>query len=1011
MSSRVVPRILLLMSRISHARAHTIISYLSDVSGVSAILWRWYGVFGLLATVGYFLLHSPAAQNIWYNLFSLSVPVATLVGVRVHRPAHRMPWLLIALGVFLSFVGDTAWTVYENVLHVEVPFPSFADAFYIGGYTVLVVALHVMIRWRKGAEAFDSFLNALIVIIGVGTTVWVFLMEPYARDTSLPWLDRFVLIASPLLDVLIVGALARLWFDDGNRSRAFVWLSLGFCSTLIADFAYMAMALAGTYETGHPVDAGWLLQGCLMGMAALHPSMRALTASTDEQRPRFTWWQLLALILAALLTPATMGLQFWRGVPIDIPLVVAASVVLFVLVMVRMGGLLHQLTTALCDYEQAEQGKRESEERFRSVFEHSPDGILLVDPHDSSVPFPIVECNNAVCRAYGYTRDELLGQSLHLLVTPRVNPSERPQWIERLRREGSWNNETAYRRKDGTLVPTEVIVSLVTVGGRELIMGVARDISERKRAEVELVTAHNAALQASRAKSEFLATMSHEIRTPMNGVIGMSELLLDTPLTSEQREYASIVRSSGHTLLTLIDDILDFSKVEAGKLVLETVEFCPQALTENVVDVVLAKAREKGIKLLAYIAPEIPARLMGDEHRLRQVLLNLLSNAVKFTAEGEVLLRVTVESETPSHMTLRCAVYDTGIGLSERTRMHLFEPFTQADSSTTRKYGGTGLGLAISKRLVELMGGSIGVQSIEGQGSKFWFTVALERAQDDAQPLSPTFLNQRVLIVDAHAMSRAITRSYIESWGMVCDVAASGAEGLRCLERESYAVVLVDDELRDMPVATFKQHVRHDARARTAVVQMRHLDVSRDNSSSKLDDAVYVAKPIKQSALFNVLQTTLHASAATEEPSAPAAPSGDDSTSSPIKDGVILLAEDNAVNQKLALLQLRKLGYQADAVSNGREAVVAVAQKRYALVLMDCQMPEMDGFAATAVIRQREHGTDAHLPIVALTANAMSGDREACLAAGMDDYLSKPVQIGALRTMLAHWLTPPETAS
>jgi PAS domain S-box-containing protein len=543
------------------------------------------------------------------------------------------------------------------------------------------------------------------------------------------------------------------------------------------------------------------------------------------------------------------------------------------------------------------------------------------------------------------------------------------------------------------------------------LVGISRDVTERKRTEAALAAARDEALSASRLKSEFLATMSHEIRTPMNGIIGMTELLCETPLDGEQREFANVVRDSAQALLTIINDILDFSKIEAGKLLLDNQDFELIPLLEGSADLLAEQARDKHLALMAFVAPDLPTRLCGDSGRLRQVLLNLIGNAVKFTERGEVAVRAELAHATYADITVRFTIQDTGIGLSEAAQQRLFQPFAQADGSVTRKYGGTGLGLAISKHLVELMGGAIGVASADGQGSTFSFTARFARATDAAAseppPLPPAL---RVLVVDDSATSQEFLQRYLQAWGMVTDRAGSGGDALGMLRRaaeagRAYDLLLTDLAMSEMDGFALARAIQRDpALTRTRLILLTAFD-ERGQGAQALQSGfvAHLTKPIKQSQLFDALVSTLgervvpapdrllHPDAA---PALPLQP-----------DQRILLVDDHAVNQQLALRQLAKLGYAADIAANGREAVEAVAAgPPYALILMDCQMPEMDGFAASRAIRDRERAGGGRTPIVAMTANAMQADRDACLQAGMDDYLSKPVRQAELQRVLARWL-------
>ncbi|MCD6325997.1 PAS domain S-box protein, partial [bacterium] len=689
----------------------------------------------------------------------------------------------------------------------------------------------------------------------------------------------------------------------------------------------------------------------------------------------------------------------------------------------------------------AQEALSESEVKFRTLYDSSSDAVMLLDEKG------FFDCNEATLGIFGCEkRDEFCGKHPSEL-SPETQPNGEDSMSlanERIgvaMKEGSCRFDWVHKRIDGNEFPAEVLLNRMTLAGKIVVQAVVRDITDRRRAEDALREANlqtevanaelkNAIGQANRlaveaevanaAKSEFLANMSHEIRTPMNGVIGMTGLLLDTELTSEQQDYAETVQSSANALLTIINDILDFSKIEAGKLEIESLDFDLRTSLEDMVDIIAIKAHEKNLELTCLIEPDVPALLRGDPGRLRQILMNLLGNAMKFTLEGEVALFVSLVHEDEKRVMMRFAVRDTGVGIPQDKIDNLFEAFTQVDASTTRKFGGTGLGLNISKQLVEKMGGEIGVKSEEGKGSTFWFTASLQKQGPKKaihEARDEDIRGVRVLGVDDNETNRRVLAGMLGVWGYRHEEVSDGTAAIARLheaikENDPFRIAVLDMLMPETNGDELGKMIKADPLLKDTILVMM-TSLGQRGDAARLEEigfAGYLTKPVKQAQFYELLTMVLGRETA-DKPSQDQILTRHAVSENRRRKVRILLAEDNIINQKVALKILDKLGYRADVVANGLEAVNALETIPYDIVLMDCQMPEMDGYEATAAIRKLERKAGAHIPIIAMTANAMQGDRQKCLDAGMDDYVSKPVSSQSIAEAVERWLASDEAAA
>ena len=657
----------------------------------------------------------------------------------------------------------------------------------------------------------------------------------------------------------------------------------------------------------------------------------------------------------------------------------------------------------------------ESRERNRAIVDNMVDGAIHIDGDGR-----LVALNAAAEHMFGQSSKEVRGQPLSILLAPE----HRQQVETKIRLAASRAGvepplnvalEVQGQRRNGTGFPLYLAISEVVMGNYPVFTGVARDLTETKRQMQELAETRDKAMAADRAKSQFLAVMSHEIRTPMNGVMGMLDLLRDGNLTQQQLEFIDTAEKSSNVLLSIINDILDLSKIEAGKLDLQALDFNLGTTIEEVAALVASNARGKDVEVVSFVESDVPRRVRGDPYRLRQVLTNLMGNAVKFTKQGEVVVQARLEKASEDESIIRVQVRDTGIGIAPEVAKKLFQPFTQADASTTRRFGGTGLGLVISKRLVEMMGGEIGVDSEAGKGSTFWFTVRLAAAQSSAEEVDADLAGTRVLIVDDNATNRVILEKYLGQWGAEATSTDGAPAALKALHQavdtnRRFQLAILDMQMPEMDGIELAQLIKGDSRlAETPLLMLSSMGYPGEEAR-RAGIAISLLKPVRQALLHEAVMKALGVSHAHQ------APAKQPKEQVRQFQARVLVAEDNPVNEKVVRKMIERLGAEIQVVVNGQLAVETLAKDRdIDLVFMDVHMPVLNGLEATRQIREHERAHDlSPIPIIAMTASALTRDREDCKAAGMNDFMSKPVKRQDLDTALAQWLPrnrqrPPES--
>jgi PAS domain S-box-containing protein len=905
---------------------------------------------------------------------------------------YRIFWLLFASSFALQSIADVGWT-YCRYFDVAVPdgalFPSLFYRLYAAPMAITLF-LSDDVRTSK----LEAFLDGCIVVGLVGLGMYQIQMAEL--HAHVPNVTQLITISTMVNIILVLAAVARFAFAAPGRLRGLfgrlaIWLSVYCCVAFITSYVDAFFP-----KIDDAFDLIWILPYLIAGALAI--TWRPPAAEEKRAEPRISRRAALLcfnLSMAAMvLGSAILGLRVVdasRSVGL-----VAVGVVLFS----------YAIRCALMQDSQEKYvaALQESNTRYECVSLATNDVLWDRNLVDESISW-----NDNVCSLFGYQPAEVHASRSWWI--SKVHPDERAYLLSSVRavlesEKNAWSGEYRFRRADGSyaFVFDRGYVVRNALGKAVRLIGSIQDLSARKQAEIEIQEARQAAERAAKAKSEFLSNMSHEIRTPLNGILGMLELASQTKLNPEQKELLTVAEESAGTLLSVVNDVLDFSKIEAGKLELEKREMDIYDIAAEAARTVLVRAHQKKLDLLYHVAADVPPHVIGDSARLKQVLINLLGNAVKFTERGEIILRVETEACSANEIDLRFSVSDTGMGIPPEKQKTVFQPFSQADNSVTRRFGGTGLGLAISTKIVDLMKGRIWVESEAGKGSTFFFTAKFEPGSPAvASPEAATVAQLqgvRALIVDAHSTSRSFLREILTSRGAeVVDVstAEKGLEELNRAVREAkpFRLLLSDNHPPDTDGCALVEQVKHSPGPLPGIVMMlTSLDYQNTIARCRrLGIIAHLMKPFKRSELLSAVGRALPESNLDDAASRPAS-DVDRRATRPLR---ILLAEDNLVNQMVATRMLQKLGYSVEVVENGRQALEKVKSGSIDLVFMDGHMPEMDGLAATRAIREWESRRGTHIPIIAMTAMAMNGDQEACLRAGMDAFIPKPIDMKVIR--------------
>jgi PAS domain S-box-containing protein len=979
-----------------------------------------------------------------------------------HGKKIYLAWLTLALARLFFTIGDAIWAYTELVLH-ESPFPSLADYFYLAFYPMFLLGILLLPNVKfTSRERFKTILDTGIVMIAAVLVFWSLIIGPTIQESRyVDFLTLTLSVAYPTMDLILLFAVLELLFKRIYKigQNPLIFLAGGITTLIITDAIFFRQTLDGTYIAGGLLDIGWPLAYVLIGLAGM-AQIDAIRNSPfcidSESLPRYgqlVW----PLYLPYLCAAGAFALLVWshdHSIGLSFSMLSLAVAGIIGLVIIRQVLALNEnvrlcyeasqeimdrklaeqevkrlneelecrvarrtaelevtnkeLQSEILERTQAEAAMKNSERRMAEIINFLPDATFVINKYGV-----VIAWNHAIEKLTGVKAVDILGKSNYEYALP-IYRERRPILIDLVLGQNvdyEKNYKIMKRQEDGSLIGESFVSNLK--GEETYLLGSAavlydskgdvygaiesiRDITEQKIAEENLLKAKERAESAVHAKSKFLANMSHEIRTPMNAVIGMTGLLLETDLDKEQSDYVETIQNSGNALLGIINDILDFSKIDGGKLDLECLPFDLQSCIQISMDLVAAKAAEKGLELTCTRDDNVPRIIIGDETRLSQILINLLGNAVKFTKTGDVNLSVCSRPAERERIELHFAVKDTGIGIAPENKGKLFLSFSQVDSSTTRYHGGTGLGLAISKRLVEMMGGKIWVESAIAKGSTFHFTIVSQAPHENEAyfPEDPILFGKRVLIVEGNESVRNMVAKFVLSWEMKTTAIASGKDAEDILHREAYEFVIIDSFLPDMDGQDLAQKIKIGGLSNAFIIIMSPIGSMVQRCASV---SGWLSKPVKPLLLRNLL-TNLQMPQKGEPATVNNSQLDADSAA---EDNLltVLLAEDNPVNQKVAMSMLKRLGYKADVAGNGLEVLKALEQRAYDVILMDIQMPEMDGLDVTRWIRKRKEITEQPC-IIAMTAYALEGDKQECLDAGMNEYLSKPIQLEELKLAL-----------